>query len=87
MDIKLLSVFIILLTFKAKAASQFTVVKDDGHKNKEEVEVKKSCREVLKEESQKRSQVLTLKNAELLQVFRADGSFGWAAKCILQSSK
>ena len=75
----------------AQADNLKTIIKDNGDSEREKVDAKKLCGEV--RDDQQRLMVLirpefkgniTVKEAVPLEVFRADNSLGFAAKCILQ---
>jgi hypothetical protein len=90
--IQTLLVLLSLSSFSTSAQVNLkTVIKDLGAKEKDKVNAKEVCAEVVKEEleSLKISEPdfkgkVSIKEAAPLEVYRADSSFGYAAKCILQ---
>lgn len=82
--------FISSLSF-AQADNLKTIIKDNGDSEREKVDAKKLCGEV--RDDQQRLMVMirpefkgsiTVKEAVPLEVFRANNSLGFAAKCILE---
>jgi hypothetical protein len=68
-----------------------TIVKDNGDMERDKVDGKKLCSEVI--EAQQRlltairpefKGLITLKEAVPLEVFRSNSTFGYAVKCVLQ---
>lgn len=83
---------LLLLPLSGLADSNLkTIIKDNGDIERENVDSKKLCSQV-RDEQQKLlvairpefKGVVTLKEAMPLEVFRADSSFGYAVKCVLQ---
>lgn len=84
---------ILFLTVPLASQADFwskTIIEDRGHFEKSKVESKKICDEVVGEELalQKRfipdfSGKIEVKSHAPLEVYRTDGSFGYAAKCVL----
>lgn len=88
-------IFITFMLLSVLAHSQAdnlkTIIKDNGDAEREKVDAKKLCNEV--RDDQQRLMVLIrpefkgnilVKEAVPLEVFRADNTLGFAAKCILQ---
>jgi hypothetical protein len=89
---KVIILILLLLPLSALADSNVkTIIKDNGDIEKEKVDSKKLCSEI-RETQQKLlvatrpeiKGVVTVKEAVALEVFRADSSFGYAVKCVLQ---
>lgn len=85
-----------LLTFQAFAQSEEveslkTIIKDTGAKERVEVKALEDCKSVMTEQQRlmqmirpEYKQKVTLKEVSVLEVFRADNTTGYAAKCIFK---
>ena len=68
-----------------------TIIRDNGDVEREKVDGKKLCNEVKEAQQQLMTAIrpeykgaVTLVEAVPLEVFRADSTFGFAVKCVLQ---
>ncbi|MBA2406117.1 MAG: hypothetical protein H0V66_15180 [Bdellovibrionales bacterium] len=92
---KMLS-FSILLLLSVPAFSQGdsntkTIIRDNGDTSRDNIDSKKLCGEVRDEQQRLLKMIrpefkgtVSLKESVPLEVFRADSSFGYAVKCVLQ---
>lgn len=88
------AIFLLLLSlpsFGQVDTNLKTIIKDNGETEREKVDSKKLCGDVRDEQQRllvairpEFKGVVILKEAVPLEVFRADSSFGYAAKCILK---
>lgn len=79
------------LSFAQNDSNTKTIIRDNGDVTRDNIDSQKLCNEVKVEQQRLLKAIrpefvgtVSLKEAVPLEVFRADSSFGYAVKCVLQ---